>query len=170
MSSLLTVKLRRDLRASWSRFALIVVAVSLAAFGGVLSAWTSSGREIRNAYASTQPASATIVLDRPIDAGRMAAIVAQARGRPGVIAATGRTQFTSQSIQVNGQSREIPLQLFVATPNDPMRLARFFPQRRGWPPSAGEVFLARDSPSLLGVAVGDTVTTRTPGGNHCGCE
>jgi putative ABC transport system permease protein len=46
VSGLLTVKLRRDLRGSWSRFALMVVAiaVSLTVFGGVLYAWGAMGR------------------------------------------------------------------------------------------------------------------------------
>jgi putative ABC transport system permease protein len=166
MTSLMVVKLRRDLRASWSRLALMVlaIAVSLTAFGAVLFAWAAAGRETSRAYMSTEPASATILLDRPIDAERMAAIAAQARRRPQVIEATGRTQFTSESVQVNGQPRDIPLQVFVAAPDDPMRLAKFFPRQRGWPPSPGELFIGEDSLALLGVAIGDTVTIRTPGG------
>src|SRR5829696_6010001 len=123
MSSLMLVKLRRDLRASWSRFVLMVVAiaVSLTVFGGVLFAWAATGRETSNAYTSTEPASATILLERPIDAQQMTEIAAEARKRPGVIEATGRTQFDSD-IQVNGQSRDIPLQVFVATPDEPVRL------------------------------------------------
>jgi putative ABC transport system permease protein len=93
----------------------------------------------------------------------MAAIVAQARTRPGVIEATGRTQFTSK-VEVNGRVREIPLQVFVAAADDPMRMAKFYPRQRSWPPSAGEVFVGRDSLSLLEVAVGDTVTVETPSG------
>src|SRR5215218_9310312 len=160
------VKLRRDLRASWSRFALMVIAiaVSLTVFGGVLFAWAATGRETTGAYASTEPASATILLDRPIDAEQMAEIAAEARRRPGVIEATGRTQFDSD-IQVNGQARNIPLQVFVATPDDPMRMAKFDVQQEGsWPPSPGEIFLGRDSLTLLNVAVGDTVTVETPSG------
>jgi putative ABC transport system permease protein len=167
VSSLLRVKLRRDLRASWSRMVLMVVAiaVSLTVFGGVLAAWGVMSRESSRAYLSTEPASATILLDRPIDAGQMAAIAAQARRRPGVIAATGRTQFTSESVQVNGLSREVPLQVFVAAPDDPMRMAKFDTQQQGsWPPSPGEIFIGRDSLSLLGVAVGDTVTVTPPSG------
>nr|MBA3311533.1 FtsX-like permease family protein [Nocardioidaceae bacterium] len=113
--------------------------------------------------ASTEPASATILLDRPVDVEQMAAIAAEARSRPGVIEATGRTQFTSE-VEVNGQSREIPLLAFVAAPDDPMRMAKFFMDQRNWAPSAGEVFVGRDSLDLLDVAVGDTLTAETPSG------
>ena len=156
--SLLTVKLARDLRATWSRFVLMVIAIaiSLTAFGGVLFAWAASAREATSAYLSTEPASATILLDRPIDAKRMAAIAAEARRRPGVIEATGRTQFTTE-VEVDGRLRDIPLQVFVAAPDDPMRMARFEIHQRSWPPSPGEVFIAGDALSLLGVAVGDTL-------------
>jgi putative ABC transport system permease protein len=167
VTGLLTVKLRRDLRASWSRFVLMVIAiaVSLTAFGAVLFAWAASGRETSRAYMGTEPASATILLDQAVDAEQLAVIAAQARTRPRVIEATGRTQFTSESVQVNGQSREVPLQVFVAAADDPMRMAKFYPQQRGWPPAAGEVFLGADSLALLKVAVGDTVTVQTPSGS-----
>jgi putative ABC transport system permease protein len=165
VSSLLTVKLRRDLRATWSRYLLMVVAiaVSLTVFGGVLSAWAVMSRETSRAYLGTEPASATILLDQAIDAGQMAAIAAEARTRPGVIEATGRTQFTSE-VGVNGAVRDIPLQVFVAAPDDAMRMAKFEVQQGSWPPSAGEVFLGRDSLRLLDAAVGDTVTVTPPGG------
>jgi putative ABC transport system permease protein len=167
VTSLLTIKLRRDLRATWSRFVLMVIAIaiSLTAFGGVLVAWAASSRETSSAYLSTEPASATILLDRPISVGQLAAIAARARSRPGVIEATGRTQFTSD-VKVNGRLREIPLQVFVATPDDPMRMAKFEMQQRSWPPSPGEVFLARDALTLLDVTVGDTVTVNTPSGEQ----
>jgi len=165
MTSLMTVKLRRDLRASWSRLLLMVIAiaVSLTVFGGVLFAWAAVGRETSRAYMGTEPASATILLDQAIDAEQMAAIAAEARARPGVIEATGRTQFNSE-VEVNGRLRDIPLQVFVAAPDDPMRMATFEVQQGSWPPSAGEVFIARDALSLLGVAVGDIVVVKTPDG------
>jgi putative ABC transport system permease protein len=163
---MLMVKLRRDLRASWSRFVLMVIAiaVSLTVFGGVLCAWVVSARETGSAYLSTEPASATILLDHAIDAERMAAIAAEVRTQPGVIDATGRTQFNSE-VEVNGQLRDIPLQVFVATPDDPMRMAKFDVQQAGsWPPLSEEILIRRDTLSLLNVAVGDTVTVKTPGG------
>jgi putative ABC transport system permease protein len=167
MSNLLMVKLRRDLRATWPRVLMMVIAiaVSLTAFGATLFAWAASSRETSNAYVSTEPASATILLDQAIDTEQMTSIAAQVGTRPGVIETTGRTQFTSE-IQVNGQPREIPLQVFAAAPDDPMRMARFEVQQGSWPPSPQEIFLGRDSVTLLDVAVGDTVTVETPGGER----
>jgi putative ABC transport system permease protein len=166
VSSLLTVKLRRDLQASWPRFVLMVVAitVSLTVFGAVLAAWAAIGRETSGAYMSTGPASATIVLDGGVEAGQMAAIAAQARTRPGVLEATGRTQFSSE-VEVNGQPRVTPLQVFVAAPDDPMRMVKFDLGRQGtWPPPAGEILVTDDTLTLLGTTVGDTVTIKTPNG------
>jgi putative ABC transport system permease protein len=142
---------------------VVAIAVSLTVFGGVLLTWSVTARETGRAYVGTEPASATIVLDQGINAERMAAIAAEARSRPGVIEATGRTQFSSQ-IEVNGRVRDNPLQVFVAAPDDPMRMATFEVQQGSWPPSPGEVFIRRDSLALLGVAVGDTVTVETPSG------
>lgn len=167
MSSLLAVKLRRDLRATWPRMLMMVVAiaVSLTVFGGVLFAWAASARETSRAYLSTDPASATILLDLAIDAEQMAAIAPEAGVRPGVIEATGRTQFTSE-VEVNGRLRDVPLQVFVAAPEDPLRMASFEVRQESWPPSPGEIFIGRDTLTLLDVAVGDTMTVKTPSGER----
>jgi putative ABC transport system permease protein len=161
----MAVKLRRDLRAIWPRLALMVaaIAVSLTVFGAVLFAWSTIGRETERAYLGTGPASATIQFGPGVDADEMAAIAAEARRRPGVIEATGRTQFTSD-VEVNGAPRDIPLQVFVAAPDDPMRMASFQVQQGLWPPAAGEVLLRQDTLALLQAGVGDTVTVTTPGG------
>ena len=167
MTHLLTVKLQRDLRAAWSRLLMMVIAiaVSLAVFGGVFYAWTVMGRETTNAYMGTQPASATILLDKPVTAGEMAAMVAMARAQPGVIAATGRTQFTGPAA-VNGRLRNVPLQVFAAAPDDPMRMAKFYPEHSSWPPAPGEILIARDSLKLLDVSVGDRLTVTLPSGEQ----
>jgi putative ABC transport system permease protein len=163
--SLLTVKLRRDVRATWPRLLMMVAAIatSLTVFAGVLFAWSAIHRETEAAYLGTQPASATIRFGPGVDADRMAAIAAEARRRPGVLEAAGRTQFSSD-VAVNGRPRDIPLQVFLAAPEDPMRMATFQVEQGIWPPPAGEVFLRRDTLALLDVAVGDTVTVTTPGG------
>lgn len=166
MSSLLTVKLRRDLRATGPRLVMMVVAiaVSLTVFSAVLYAWSTISRESERAYLSTEPASATILLDRGVDAERMKAIAAEARTRPGVLEATGRTQVTTE-VRVNGREQDNELQVFVATPDDPLRIARFQVRPGTWPPAPDEILLGRDSLELFDVAVGDAVVVETPGGD-----
>ena len=165
MTSLLAVKLRRDLAATWVRIAMMVfaIAVSLTVFGGVLFAWSAINRETAAAYLGTEPASATIRFGPAVDEDEMAAIVAAARTRPGVIEAAGRTVFSSE-VLVNGEPRVIPLQVFAAPPDDPMRMATFEVEGGSWPPAPGEILIRKDSLELLGVKVGDTVAAQTPGG------
>lgn len=167
--SLLVVKLLRDLRASWPRFVLMVVAlaVSLTVFASMLFAWAAAGRETRDAYLSTEPASATIVLDEGLDPAAMADIVEQARRQPGVLDATGRTQFDGR-VEVAGRPLDVTLQTFVAAPDDPMRMVKFDLRRDGgWPAAPGEIWLSGDGTlDLLGVDVGDTVTVTTPTGDR----
>jgi putative ABC transport system permease protein len=143
---------------------VVAIAVSLVAFSTVLYAWSVVSRETGRAYLSTEPASATIRFGPAVDAEEMAAIAAEARSLPAVIEATGRSQFTTD-VAVGGRVREIPLQVFAAAPEDPMRMAIVeVEQGTGWPPASGEILLRRDSLDLLEVAVGDTVTVETPGG------
>jgi putative ABC transport system permease protein len=162
---MLAVKLRRDLRATWSRIVMMVIAIAvgLTVFSAVLYAWSTITRETEKAYLSTEPASATILLNRGIDAQQMAAIAAEARRRPGVIEATGRSQFMSD-IRVDGRELDNRLQVFVAEPDDPLRMARFEVRPGSWPPAPGEILVESDSLALLDLAVGDTVTVDTPSG------
>ena len=167
MSRLMRVKLRRDIRASWSRFALMTVAVtvSLTVFGGVLFAWSAVGRETSEAYLGTEPASATIVLKERIPAEQMEVLASEVRALPDVIAVTGRTQFNTE-VEVNGVLSDIPLQVFVAAPDDNLEVAKFHVNNGDWPAGEGEIFLGRDSLDLLGVSVGDTVTVTTTTGDQ----
>jgi len=167
MSGLLAVKLRRDLTAVWPRLLMMIIAiaVSLTVFGGVLYAWTVMRRETANAYLGTEPASATILLDEPIGAEELTAALAEVQAVPGVIRATGRTQFTGR-VEVNGRPIDVPLQVFVATPDDPLSIARFYPSATSWPPAPGEIFIGRDSLGLLGVVVGDRLTIELPSGER----
>jgi putative ABC transport system permease protein len=162
---MLTVKLRRDLRATWPRIVMMVVAIAvgLTLFGAVLYAWSTIDTETEKAYLSTEPASATILLDRGIDAERMAAIAADARARPRVIEASARTQFTTE-VRVDGRERDNRLQVFAAAPDDPLRIARFEVKQGRWPPAPGEILLGRDTFALLDVTLGDTIAVETPRG------
>jgi putative ABC transport system permease protein len=162
---MLVVKLRRDLRGNWTRFALmaVAIAVSLTVCGAVLYAWSAVGRETRSAYLGTEPASATILLDEPLTAQAMAEIVQATEARAGVIEATGRTQVES-SIKVNGEARDNPVQVFAAPAGDPMDMARFQVEGGEWAPAQDEIFIGSDSLDLLDVSVGDTVSLRQTAG------
>jgi putative ABC transport system permease protein len=163
--SLLAVKLRRDLRASWSRMTLMTIAitVSLIVFGAILYAWAVVDRETASAYANTEPASATIVLDEPVPQEELAAIAAAALDQPGIISAAARTQFNSD-IAINGEASNTSLQVFAAAPDDPMDLARFDIDGGTWPPAPDEIYLGGNSLDLLGAAIGDIITVETPSG------
>jgi putative ABC transport system permease protein len=166
MTRLLFVKLLRDLRGTWERIALMILAMSvtLVVLGGVLYTRGIVAREMPRAYLSTGPASATIHFEPALSAGQMAAIAAEARSRPGIIDAATRTQLTLQVQQEGGGWGPYPLQIFVAPSDDPMRIESFNVEQGGWPPAAGELLLDRSSFALLGREVGETVVVQAPNG------
>ncbi|HEX9868562.1 MAG TPA: FtsX-like permease family protein, partial [Candidatus Tectomicrobia bacterium] len=166
MTRLLFIKLLRDLRMIWDRIVLMIFALSitLVMFSAILYTWSVTGREMPNAYLGTDPASATLVFERRLAADEMAAIAAQARRQPGIIEATGRTQLTLQVQQEGGGWGPNPLQIFVATPDDPMQIESFTVEQGTWPPAAGEILLNRFSFDLLNLEVGQDVVVQAPNG------
>jgi len=166
MTRLLFVKLLRDLRGTWARIVLMILALSItvAVFSAVLYIWGISSREMPRDYLSTNPASATLLLEGGLDADQMAAIVAEARKQPGIIDATWRTQFTVLVQAEDGGWSPYPLQIFVAAPDDPMRIETFTVRQGSWPPGAGEILLDDGTPELLKKQVGDTIVVQAPNG------
>lgn len=166
MTPLLFIKLLRDIRAIWPRIVLMIVAMSVTVimFSAVLYTWGVTGRELSRAYVRTNPASATLLLERGLNADKIAAIAAEARKRPGIIAATSRTQLTLQIRQEGGGWGPNPIQIFVAAPDDPMRIETFTVEQGSWPPAAGEILINRYSLDLLNVEVGDIVVIQAPNG------
>lgn len=64
----------------------------------------------------------TILLEDRLDADPLAAIATATRTQPGVIEAAARAQFTLQ-VQQDGRGwGPNPLRIFVAAPDDPMRI------------------------------------------------
>jgi putative ABC transport system permease protein len=166
MSRLLLVKLGRDLRATSGRVALMVVAltVSLVAFGTILFTRSIVGDQIGVSYTSTDPASATIVLDRGLDQARLAGVRDTVRAQPGVVDATLRGQATVEMLTPAGEPLDDPLQLFVAAPDDPMRIETFKVERGSWPPPPDGVLLERNALDFLHLSVGGSVIVRAPDG------
>lgn len=167
MTRILFVKLARDLRTIWVRIVLMVVAMSitLVMFSAILYTWGVTSREIPRGYLSTNPASATILLERGRNADEMAEIAAEAGKRPGIIAAVARTQLTLQVQQDGGGWGPNPLQIFVATPDDPMEIEALTVERGTWPPAAGDILVSRSSFDVLNIRVGDDLVVQAPNGN-----
>ncbi len=166
MTRLLFVKLLRDLRGTWARIVLMILALSITVvmFSAVLYIWGISAREMPRDYLSTNPASATILLEGDRDGDQLAAISAEARTQPGIIDATWRTQFKILIQGRDGGWSPYPLQIFVAAPDDPMRVETFTVEHGNWPPAAGEILVDQGSLDLLKLAVGDTLVVQAPNG------
>jgi len=166
MTRLLLVKLVRDLRTAWSRIVLMILAMSvtLTVLGGMLYTRGIVAREMSRAYLSTGPASATILFERGLDGSEVQAILAEALDQPGIIDAVVRTQLTLQVQEQGGGWGPYPLQIFVAAPDDPMRMETFTVEQGVWPPASGEILIDRSSFELLGLNVGEDVVVQAPNG------
>jgi len=166
MTPILFIKLLRDLRGTWARIVLMILALSitLVVFSAVLYIWGISAREIPRDYLSTKPASATILIEGGLDADQTMAIGSEVRKQPGIIAATLRTQFKVLIQDEDGSWSPYPLQIFVAAPDDPMQMETFQVEQGSWPPAAGEILVDRYSLDLLKVEVGETIVVQAPNG------
>jgi putative ABC transport system permease protein len=167
VTRLLFVKLFRDLRMTRGRIALMLIAisVSLVVFGTALYMRTIVSREMNGAdFAGAHPASATLLLDPGLDPDQLAAVRDAARARPDVIDATLRRQLETRIQAGDGRWSPVPLQVFVAAPDDPMRVSRFQLQQGAWPPPRDGILIERDALSVLHVQVGDTLVVADAGG------
>jgi putative ABC transport system permease protein len=115
--------------------------VTVVAFSGILYTWGVTSREIPRAYLSTNPASATILLEQRHDATEMAHIARAARKRPGVAEVAARTQFTLQVQQDGGAWGPNPIQIIVAATDDPRRIETLTLERGFWPSAAGDLLI-----------------------------
>ncbi len=159
MTRLLFIKLLRDLQTTWGRIVLMVVAISisLVAFSAMLYARSIVESNISSGYTSTNPASARIVLDPEIAPDQVDAIRTLARAEPGVIDATMRSVFNLQMQKEDGELSTTPLLLFIAAPDDPMRIATFRVEEGSWPPPQDGVLMERSALEFLNLKVGDSV-------------
>ena len=168
MTRLLFIKLLRDVRTTGARTVLMILALSitLVMFSAVLYIWGINAREMPRDYLSTNPASATLLLEGELGADQMAAIAAEASKQPGIIDATLRTQFKVLIQEEDGREAwsPYPLQIFVSASDDPMRMETFKVEQGSWPPAAGEILVDRYSLDLLNLEVGETIIVQAPNG------
>jgi putative ABC transport system permease protein len=159
VTKLLFIKLLRDLKTTSWRIVMMVVAISLSliAFSGMLYASNIVQSEERAGYASTNPASARITLGAGIAIDQVDAMVDVARAAPGVLDATMRSVLSSRTDEEGAELATSRLQLFVAAPDDPMRIATFEVEQGAWPPPADGILIERSTVRSLGLKLGDTV-------------
>lgn len=152
-------KILRDLWRERLRTALVVLAIALgiAAFSGVLSAYAILTRELNRGYLATNPASATLVLDRLDDA-----LVGAVARQPGVAEVEGRRSLRGRIKAGPGEWKG--LQLFVVRDYADVRISRLTPQQGAWPPATGEMLVERDALQVVSGRIGQSVRVRTPGG------
>lgn len=155
MTKLLFIKLLRDMRTTWGRMVLMVLAIglSLTVFSAMLYARSLVQTSMTSGYANTNPASARITINPGVTPDKVAAISTLAKSEPGVIDATMRSVL-SLKIQKDGKD-DTALQLFVAAPDDPMRIATFKIEQGSWPPSSGGILMERTALTGLKLKVGD---------------
>jgi putative ABC transport system permease protein len=136
---------------------ILAIALSLTAFGTVLYSRFIIDPKISAGYASTNPASGRIFLDRGIAPDGSGAILDAARAEPGIIDATLRRVMTFQMLSEGGELLATPMQLFIAAADDPLRIESFKVEQGSWPPPAGGVMLERNALTYLKLSVGDRV-------------
>jgi putative ABC transport system permease protein len=151
-------KVRRDLWLTRGRTALLIatVAVSLTSLGTVLGAYAIVSREMRPSYLSTNPAAATVVLDRGADADLLAAV----RQRPDIAGAEARAMVRAR-VEI-APDAWLPLDLFVVPDFDAMRIETFAREEGAWPPPTGAMLLERTALPVLNAEVGRELTVQTP--------
>jgi putative ABC transport system permease protein len=152
-------KILRDLWRERLRTSLVVLAIALgiAAFSGVLSAYAILTRELNRGYLATNPASATLFLDRLDDA-----LLAAVAGQPGVAEVEGRRSLRGKIKAGPGEWKG--LQLFVVRDYADVRISRLTPQQGAWPPATGEMLVERDALQVVNGRIGQELRVRTPGG------
>ncbi len=152
-------KVTRDFWQERTRTALVVLAIALgvAAFAAVLSAYAILTRELDRGYLATNPASAVLRTDQ-IDDELVAAILR----KPEVSDAEPRRV-------VSGQIKTGPVQwrnlvLFVVKDYGNIRVSKLEPETGAWPPATGEILIERDAFQVAKANIGDAVTVKTANG------
>ena len=135
------------------------IAIGIAAFSAVMSAFAILTRELDRGYLATNPASATLLVDR-VDDELLSAIVTTS----GVGDAEARRT-------VSGRIKAGPvewrnLMLFVVKDYGNIRISKLEPQQGAWPPSTGEILIERDAIQVARARIGDTVIVRTASGKE----
>ena len=163
MTPVLFIKLLRDLKTTWGRTTMMVIAISLSliAFSTMLYARSIVESQQSLNYASTNPASARITINPGVAPDQTETITAIANATSAVIDATMRSIL---SVQIQQEDEEIQLQLFIAASRDPLNIAKFKIEQGSWPPPSDGLLMERSALRSLNLKVGDTIAIAGPDG------
>lgn len=135
---------------------VIAISASLIVFSGMWYARTLVLSNTTSGYLSTNPASARIMLEPGSAPDQAEGFITAAKTEPGVIDAAMR-QITNVKLR-NESGGLKSLQLFVASADDPMRIATFeIEEGAAWPPPQDGILLERSTLHSLNLSVGDKV-------------
>jgi putative ABC transport system permease protein len=140
-------------------FVALAIAIGISAFSAVLSSYAILTRELDNGYMETNPASATLRVDR-LDDELVAAVAAS----KGVRDAEARRTLTGR--MKAGPMEWRNLTLFVVKDFDDIRVSALKSQQGTWPPAPGEILIERDAVQVARARIGDSVTIRTARGDE----
>lgn len=152
-------KVVRDFWQERTRSILVALAMALgiAAFSAVLSAFAILDRELNQGYLATNPASATLRMDRVDDD-----VLEVATSTRGIGIAEAR-RVVGGRIKA-GPAQWRTLMLFVVKDYADIRVSTLVPEGGAWPPGPGELLIERDAFQVARTRIGDSVTVRTPSG------
>ena len=158
----MTTPMLKSIRDFWherTRTVLVIMAIALgiAAFASVMSAYAILTRELDRGYLATNPASAVISMDA-IDDGLIQAVLSD------------RSISDAEPRRVvSGQIKSGPIQwrnliLFVVKDYGDVRVSKLEREQGAWPPGRGELLIERDAFQVARAKIGDVVTVKTANG------
>ncbi len=149
-------------RPGRSALAVLAMAIGIGALGTMVFKQALLGPVLGAMYGATEPASATLYVDR-LDDGVMDVV----RAVPGVGDVEARPMIMARiRVGAPGQEAWLPAFLYVLEDFTAQRLNLVRPDAGAWPPADGEILLERTALSVARAAVGDTLALQIPGGSE----
>jgi putative ABC transport system permease protein len=159
-------KVFRDLWEESTRAILVVlaIAVGIAGFAAVLASYAILTRELNNGYLATNPASATMRVDR-VDDDLLRAVRADREVADVEARRTVNARIANMRTR-GGTPTWRNLVLFVVKDYGDIRISKLQREKGAWPPAAGEILIERDAFQVARTHIGDTVIVKTTGGRE----
>jgi putative ABC transport system permease protein len=154
------IKLLRDLQMTPWRIALMLLAMAagVSVFAGLLGSYNLLTREVHNNYMATNPAAASLQLDR-IDAALLDAVRRFPRVDKAQAGAIYKTNFTAKDGTLN------QLVIFVIEDFAQHHINIVTPETGAWPPLPNTILLERDSLAGKQINIGDEIKIPLRNGN-----